>query len=232
MLGNTPGSPPDSPHSRTAPQLLQPPRAVDAVDQSVYDKDAQPYKLLLLPSSERLLVATRKWHAVLAFDLSSLRRTRFHVSASGERLNDAADGPSAKSNEQLQTLPAHAPPPMPTSTPTPAPRNAASNIDDRRAREAAVVASGTLVLEDVLVGGWAARPDWDTPTCATANTSVERAARLAPERPDYLAINAPSGSSNYNSNVKKSACEMRAPRELVYLYDLLNQTLNLYEFTC
>lgn len=234
VFGNTSGSPPESPHIRVSPKPLNPARNAATYSaklleaRRVYERDAQPYKLLLLQASDRLLVAMRKWKAVIAFDLSPLRHNRIHPSASSDRLCDAATGAAP---EQVQSASAH--------LQVPEAPNETSDSSDRRAKEAQVLASGTLALEEVLISGWAARPNRPETACANLKSAAERASgtRRAPERPAFLDIEAtstrspsPSRQNGKRAVLKKSPPETRSAREFVYLYDLISKTLCLYEF--
>ena len=93
-----------------------------------------------------------------------------------------------------------------------------------------VLSSGTLALADVLVGGWAARPDDNALSLADQHglgrkQQPEEEADRENKHRTWRMSNSSIASSDANPNA------MPIQRELVYIHDLISNTLSLYEFT-
>ena len=95
-----------------------------------------------------------------------------------------------------------------------------------------VLSSGTLALADVLVGGWAARPDdsalAEQPALALGlGRKHQQQSEEEPDRENKHRTWRMSniGSSDATANAKP------IQRELVYIHDMISNTLSLYEFT-
>ena len=105
-----------------------------------------------------------------------------------------------------------------------------------------VLSSGTLALADVLVGGWAARPDdsalAEQPGLALGlglgpgygfgrkQQQLEEDAACEKHR-TWRMSNSSVSSTDANSNGNAKPIQ----RELVYIHDMISNTLSLYEFT-
>lgn len=108
-----------------------------------------------------------------------------------------------------------------------APPTAVSQVEESGGSwgwEGVLLESGTLVLSDVLVGAWTARPDERSEQLLRKQQQEKEEQRdRESKRKTWRASDSSTGSSEVNAKPTHT--------ELVYIFDLITNSLSLYEFT-